>query len=180
MSYRLCSLSTILSIRVLNRPNSSSDSRRLVLFLSIVEDFAVVAEWLSLNTVWKGGIFGFFVVTAVIIVGFLFVSIDNELDEHESVWSLKSKDIYKSNFFKVNILLSYFLLTESRVSVSSKSHIKSSDFKLQLSSSINPSWLRTLDRSDDEDNVLEARCGCRLVWERCAAGRRVEGEPVLA
>lgn len=56
---------------------------------SIVEHFDVVDDRWSFNTGWNNGIFGFVVVvTDVIILGFFVVSIGNELDEHESVWSL--------------------------------------------------------------------------------------------
>jgi hypothetical protein len=120
LSYRLCSLSTIVSIRVLNRPNSSNDSRRLLFVLSRVEHFAIVEDRLSFNTVWNGGTLGFVVVvTDVIILGFFVVSIGNEFDEHESVWSLQKKTISMKYSRLFIFWFTYFLLTESKVRVSS-------------------------------------------------------------
>lgn len=87
-SYRLCSLSIPLSIRLLNRFNSSSDSRKPPFVLS----FAVVGvERFSLDVDGWWGTLGFVGVTGIIVVVlcFLFDSIENEADEHESVRSLK-------------------------------------------------------------------------------------------
>ena len=84
-SYRLCSWSTVLSTRLLNRFSSSSDSRRLPL---LVGPFAVVDDRCSFATNGEWATVGFVGVTLMVVEGFLFRSTDNEVEEQESVCSL--------------------------------------------------------------------------------------------
>lgn len=170
-SYRLCSWSTVLSTRLLNRFSSSRDSRKLPL---LVGPFADVDDRCSFVTNGEWATVGFVGVTLMVVEGFLFRSTDNEVEEQESVCSLIQEKTWSIRKRLENV--SYVLLIESMVNVSSKSHIRSSDFRLQLSSSSNASWLRTSEMADADDNILIARCRCLVPWERCADGRWLDGD----